>query len=143
MEAHYSYLSHLECLVCHQPVDASRKSEVVKHVEWLRPSHKQLNRVNAGKPASVVAPNDTSEACIKQADLWSRVDCRAGLSVPSAIVGTLILRAVRESGCTAPSVSDDAMLNMVQYAAQQAAMLIASETAATLAAYAELLATHF
>lgn len=90
-----------------------------------------------------MAPNDTSEACIKQADLWSRVDCQAGLSVPSAIVGTLILRAARESGCTALSVSDDAMLNMVQYAAQQAVMLIASEAAATLAAHTELLATHF
>jgi threonine synthase len=67
----------------------------------------------------------------------------AGLRVPSAIGDTLILRAVRASGGTALSVSDDAIIGMVYYAAQRAGMLIAIEAAATLAAYAELLATHF
>ncbi len=67
----------------------------------------------------------------------------AGLRVPSAIGDRLILRAVRESGGTALSVSDDAMMRMVSYAAQREGMLIAIEAAATLAAYFALLATHF
>lgn len=67
----------------------------------------------------------------------------AGLRVPSAIGDTLILRAVHESSGTALSFSDDAMMRMAYYVAQQADMLIAIEAAAMLAAYAELLATHF
>ena len=67
----------------------------------------------------------------------------AGLRVPSAIGDRLILQAVRESGGTALSVSDDAMKRMVHLAAQREGMLIAIEAAATLAAYFTLLATHF
>ncbi len=63
----------------------------------------------------------------------------AGLRVPSAIGDRLILRAVRESGGTAVTVSDASMLAMARYAAQRAGMLIALEAAATLAAYADLL----
>ena len=67
----------------------------------------------------------------------------AGLRVPSAIGDRLILKAVRESGGTALSVSDDAMKRMVHLAAQREGMLIAIEAAATLAAYFTLLAAHF
>src|SRR6266568_9478964 len=67
----------------------------------------------------------------------------AGLRVPSAIGDRLILQAVRESGGTALCVSDRAMAQMVQCAAQREGMLIALEAAATIAAYHELLATHF
>jgi threonine synthase len=67
----------------------------------------------------------------------------AGLRVPSAIGDRLILEAVRESGGTAISISDDAMAEMVRYAAQREGMLIALEAAATIAAYHALLAAHF
>src|SRR6266516_244925 len=67
----------------------------------------------------------------------------AGLRVPSAIGDRLILQAVRESGGTALTVSDDAMAKMVQYSAQQEGMLISLEAAATVAAYHNLLASHF
>jgi len=67
----------------------------------------------------------------------------AGLRVPSAIGDRLILQAVRESGGTALSVSDDAMRRMVHSVAQREGMLIAIEAAATLAAYFALLAAHF
>lgn len=67
----------------------------------------------------------------------------AGLRVPSAIGDRLILQAVRASGGTALTVSDEAMARMVRFAAQREGMLIALEAAATLAAYHRLLATHF
>src|SRR5712692_1120006 len=67
----------------------------------------------------------------------------AGLRVPAAIGDRLILQAVRESGGTAISVSDEAMRQMVDYAAQREGMLIALEAAATIAAYHILLARHF
>ncbi len=81
-----------------------------------------------------------------EAEPWPGNEARtqaAGLRVPAAIGDTLILRAVRESGGTAVSVSDDAMMRMVSYAAQRVGMLIAIEAAATLAAYTELLTTGF
>ncbi|HLZ58670.1 MAG TPA: threonine synthase [Ktedonosporobacter sp.] len=67
----------------------------------------------------------------------------AGLRVPSAIGDRLILQAVRESGGTALSISDEHMKQMTQYAAQRAGMLIALEAAATLAAYHTLITTQF
>ncbi len=67
----------------------------------------------------------------------------AGLRVPSAIGDRLILQAVRESGGTALTVSDDAMAKMVHYTAQREGMLISLEAAATVAAYHNLLTIHF
>jgi threonine synthase len=67
----------------------------------------------------------------------------AGLRVPSAIGDRLILQAVRESGGTALTVSDDAMTKMVHYTAQKEGMCISLEAAATVAAYHDLLASHF
>ncbi len=67
----------------------------------------------------------------------------AGLRVPSAIGDRLILQAVRESGGTALTVSDDAMVKMAQYTAQQVGLFISLEAAATVAAYHNLLKIHF
>lgn len=67
----------------------------------------------------------------------------AGLRVPSAIGDRLILQALRESGGTAVSVTENAMQQMVHFAAQRTGMLVALEAAATIAAYHILLATHF
>jgi threonine synthase len=65
------------------------------------------------------------------------------LRVPSAIGDRLILQAVRESGGTALTVSDEAMTKMVYYTARQEGILISLEAAATVAAYHSLLETHF
>lgn len=67
----------------------------------------------------------------------------AGLRVPAAVGDRLILQAVRESGGTALTVSDEVMAQMADYAARREGMLIALEAAATLAAYHELLSTNF
>jgi threonine synthase len=81
-----------------------------------------------------------------EAEPWSAQEAHtqaAGLRVPSAIGDRLILQAVRESGGTALAVSDQAMAQMAEYAAQREGMLIALEAAATLAAYHELLKINF
>jgi threonine synthase len=83
---------------------------------------------------------------LDEAQAWPAQEARtmaAGLRVPSAIGDRLILRAVRDSGGTAVTVSDEYMLTMARYAARRAGMLIALEAAATLAAYHDLLATGF
>src|SRR6266567_692655 len=80
-----------------------------------------------------------------EAETWPSSNARtiaAGLRVPSALGDRLILQAVRESGGTGLTVSDDEMLAMTRYTAQREGMLIALEAAATIAAYHKLLATH-
>lgn len=79
------------------------------------------------------------------AEAWAADEARtqaAGLRVPSAIGDRLILQAVRESGGTAVTVSDEAMMQMVRHAARREGMLISLEAAATLAAYSDLVARH-
>src|SRR6266705_3486296 len=81
-----------------------------------------------------------------EAEAWPAEEANtlaAGLRVPSAIGDRLILQAVYDSEGTAICVSDDAMAQMVQFAAQREGMLISLEAAATLAAYHQLLAKHF
>jgi threonine synthase len=81
-----------------------------------------------------------------EAEAWKAEDAHteaAGLRVPSAIGDRLLLQAVRESGGTALSVSDNHMKQMMQYAAKREGMAIALEAAATLGAYHALLRTHF
>lgn len=78
-----------------------------------------------------------------EADAWPASDAQtlaAGLRVPSAVGDRLILQAVRESGGAALAVSDAAMTQMVNYAAQREGILISLEAAATLATYHSLLA---
>ena len=85
-------------------------------------------------------------AGLDEAQAWSAQEARttaAGLRVPSAIGDRLILKAVRASGGTAVTVSDERMREMARFAARQAGLLIALEAAATLAAYHDLLAARF
>ena len=85
-------------------------------------------------------------AGLDEAEAWPAREAHtaaAGLRVPSAVGDRLILKAVRASGGTAVTVSDERMLAMARYAAQRAGMLIALEAAATLAAYHDLLAMDF
>ena len=82
----------------------------------------------------------------EEAEIWPSEEANtvaAGLRVPAPIGDRLILKAIYESGGTAIRVSDEAMMQMVQYAAQREGMLIAFEAAATIVAYHTLLARHF
>ena len=81
-----------------------------------------------------------------EAEAWPAQEAQtqaAGLRVPSAIGDRLILTAVRESGGTAIAVSDESMVAMARYAARREGILISLEAAATIAAYHELITTHF
>ncbi|MGH2495051.1 MAG: threonine synthase [Ktedonobacteraceae bacterium] len=85
-------------------------------------------------------------AGLDEAEAWPAQEAQtvaAGLRVPSAVGDRLILKAVRISGGTAVTVSDERMLALARYAAQRTGMLIALEAAATLAAYHDLLAADF
>lgn len=78
----------------------------------------------------------------EEAEAWpaEKANTRAmGLRVPSAIGDRLILQAIRASGGTALTVSDEAMERMAEYAARREGIWISLEAAATLAAYHELL----
>ena len=82
----------------------------------------------------------------EEAELWPAHIAHtkaAGLRVPSAIGDRLILQAVRETGGTALTVSDDEMAKMVEFTAQREGMFISLEAAATVAAYHKLLTNHF
>jgi len=79
----------------------------------------------------------------EEAEAWPSGQARTqamGLRVPSAIGDRLILQAIRESGGTALTVGDAAMVQMAEYAARRGGILASLEAAATLAAYHELLA---
>ena len=65
----------------------------------------------------------------------------AGLRVPAAIGDYLVLEAVRESGGTAVTVTDDEMIAGVRKLAEKAGIYAAPEGGATLAALEKLLAS--
>ena len=65
----------------------------------------------------------------------------AGLRVPAAIGDYLVLEAVRESGGTAITVTDDEMIAGVRKLAEKAGIYAAPEGGATLAALEKLLAS--
>ncbi|MGH2478397.1 MAG: pyridoxal-phosphate dependent enzyme, partial [Ktedonobacteraceae bacterium] len=76
-----------------------------------------------------------------EAEAWPADEAKTramGLRVPSAIGDRLILRAIRESGGTALTISDAAMEQMVEYAARRGGIWISLEAAATMAAYHQL-----
>ncbi len=81
-----------------------------------------------------------------EAEAWPAQEAHtqaAGLRVPVAIGDRLILQAVRESGGTALSISDEQMVQMVHYAAQREGILPSLEAAASIAAYHHLQAAQF
>ena len=81
----------------------------------------------------------------EEATAWPPEQARtraAGLRVPSAIGDRMILQAIRTSGGTAVTVSDEEMHAMMRYASQRAGLLVSLEAAASVAAYHRLLAGH-
>lgn len=116
----------------------------LRELGWLEDDHlPKMIIVQADGCAPLVRALEQGQ---EEAETWPATEAStlaAGLRVPSAIGDRLILQAVYASGGTAICVSDDAMLEMVRFAAQREGMLIALEAAATLAAYHTLLARHF
>ena len=82
----------------------------------------------------------------EEAEAWppqEAITRASGLRVPSAIGDRLILQAVRESGGTALTVSDDEMVKMREFTARREGIFISLEAAATVAAYHSLITHHF
>ncbi len=82
----------------------------------------------------------------EQAEPWPSQEANtraAGLRVPSALGDRLILQAVRESGGTAITVSDNEIEKMREFTARREGIFISHEAAATVAAYHSLLTNHF
>jgi threonine synthase len=78
----------------------------------------------------------------EHAELWKGATTVAdGLRVPVAVGDFLILRAIRESGGTALTVSDQEMLNYTKIMGQYTGIFPAPEGAACLAAQVKLLET--
>ena len=116
----------------------------LRQLGWLR--DEKLPRMIIAQAEGCAPLARAFHAGSDEAQAWPAQEAHtmaAGLRVPSAIGDLLILRAVRESGGTAVTVSDESMLAMARYAARRAGMLIALEAAATLAAYTDLLASGF
>lgn len=111
---------------------------------WLRDTHMpKMIIVQAEGCAPLVRAFHNGQ---DEAEAWPAQEANtraAGLRVPSAIGDRLILAAVRESGGTAVTVSDESMAEMARYAARREGMLISLEAAATIAAYHALITRHF
>jgi len=88
--------------------------------------------------SEVVIPSAGNAASAMAADAAT-----AGMRVPSAVGGFLILSAVRESGGTAIAVSDDALLAGQRRLATLEGIFAYPEGGATLAALERLLDRHW
>ncbi len=111
----------------------------------------QLGWIGSRRPRMVVVQSDgcapivrAFESGAEHAEPWE--DARtiaSGIRVPAAIGDYLILRAVRDSGGTAVTVSDDEIIAAQRDLARLSGIWAAPEGAATFAALATLRATGF
>ncbi|HEY8340946.1 MAG TPA: threonine synthase [Egibacteraceae bacterium] len=105
---------------------------------WLGPQRPRLISVQAEGCAPLVR---AFEAGAEEAEPWTDAHTRAsGLRVPSAIGDRLILAALRASGGLAVAVSEDAIDDAQRLAGRHGAGYVSPETAAALAAVADLAA---
>ncbi|MEM7255556.1 MAG: threonine synthase [Pseudomonadota bacterium] len=105
---------------------------------WIGDHRPRMVAVQADGCAPIVKAYHDGE---EHAPLWEDAHTvAAGIRVPVAVGDFLILRAVRESGGFAISVSDDALMDAQSRVAQQDGLLLCPEGAATFAAYEQSLA---
>ncbi len=110
----------------------------MEQLGWIGPHRPKMIAVQAEGCAPIVEAYRRGQ---RHADLWP--DARtvaSGMRVPVAIGDYLIVDAVRESGGTALTVSDDALMADVGVLAQTEGVSAAPEGGATLAALRQLLA---
>lgn len=103
---------------------------------WIGPKRPRMISVQADGCAPIVRAFDRGD---EFAELWEDARTIAdGLRVPVAVGDFLILRAIRESGGCAVSVSDEAMREEVYRIGRTEGIFAAPEGAATLAALRQL-----
>jgi threonine synthase len=110
----------------------------LEQMGFIGPKRPRMVSVQASNCAPIVrAYNEGAE----HAELWQGASTVAdGLRVPVAIGDFLILRAIRASGGTAMTVTDEEMLHYTRIMGQQTGIFPAPEGAACLAAQVHLLA---
>ena len=100
---------------------------------WITGKMPRMIAVQADGCAPIVKAYEDGE---EHAPLWQDAHTvAAGIRVPIAVGDFLILRAVRESGGTAISVSDDHIMSVRDQIAAEDGLLLCPEGAATAAAY--------
>ncbi|MCH8849155.1 MAG: threonine synthase, partial [Chloroflexi bacterium] len=115
--------------------------EEMEALGWIGSERPKMIVVQADGCAPIVRAFERGE---RHAEPWENAQTiAAGIRVPSAIGDYLILDAVRESGGTALTVSDDDMLDAMREMASAEGIWPAPEGAATLAGYAKLRASGF
>ena len=111
--------------------------EELEALGWIDSRRPKMMVVQAEGCAPLVR---AFHAGTETAELWQDAQTIAGgLRVPAAIGDFLILRAVRASGGTALTVSDDEMLESARLLASTEGIFAGPEGAAPLAAYRKLL----
>jgi threonine synthase len=105
----------------------------LEEIGWIGSQRPRMVVVQAAGCAPMV---EAWKQGIEHAPRWDNAHTfAAGIRVPQALGDFLILRAVRESGGFAISVTDDAILDAWHEVASQEGLLLCPETAATYAAY--------
>ena len=105
---------------------------------WIGAKRPRMVAVQADGCAPIVRAFETGE---EHAERWDNAETiAAGIRVPAAVGDFLILRAVRESGGFATSVSDTAIVAARDDVAKNEGLLLCPEGAATVAAYRAALA---
>jgi threonine synthase len=104
---------------------------------WIGPQRPRVVSVQAEGCAPIVKAYEAGE---RHAETWQDAHTIApGIRVPAAIADYLILDAVRQSGGTAVSVSDEEILAAMAEMARLEGIFAAPEGAATYAGYKKLL----
>ncbi len=108
---------------------------------WIGSKRPKMIAVQAAGCAPITR---AFEQRAEASDFWSDAHTVAsGLRVPKALGDFLVLRALRESGGTAVSVSDPDMLDGALLLAEREGLFAAPETGACVAALKSLLASSF
>jgi threonine synthase len=103
---------------------------------WIGPERPRMIVVQAEGCAPIVRAFERGE---RHAEPWQNArTIAAGIRVPSAVGDYLILDAVRESGGTAITVSDEEIVTSMREMASMEGIWPAPEGAATLAGYVKL-----
>ena len=111
----------------------------LKSLGWISGKMPRMIAVQADGCAPIVKAYQDGE---EHAPLWQDAHTvAAGIRVPIAVGDFLILRAVRESGGTAISVSDDHIMSVRDKIAAEDGVLLCPEGAATAAAYERAIET--
>jgi threonine synthase len=109
----------------------------LEEMGWISAKRPRMVAVQASGCAPIVKAFDAGE---EHAPLWEGAQTvAAGIRVPIAVGDFLILRAVRESGGFAISVTDEEILEAREEIAREEGFLMCPEGAATYAAYVQSL----